>query len=85
MPILSLSCRIIILLNAHSLPQDNAIRHLTDKQTWYDLESHSLSASRAASVAADHETLSDGYLSDSAMDDSKEKNKKKKAWRVHMN
>lgn len=38
--------------------------------------------SRAASVAADHEALSDGYLSDSAMDEGKEKNKKKKAWKV---
>ena len=38
--------------------------------------------SRAASVAADHEALSDGYLSDSAMEDTKDKNKKKKAWKV---
>lgn len=35
---------------------------------------------RAAS--ADHEALSDGYLSDSTMDEGKEKNKKKKAWKV---
>ncbi len=66
--------------------QDNAIRHLTEKQSWLDLESHSslLSSSRAASVAADHEALSDGYLSDSAMDDSKDKNKKKKNWKVRV-
>ena len=75
----------VSLFNAHHLYlQDNAIRHLTEKQTWYDLESHSLMTSRAASVAADHEALSDGYLSDSAMDDTKEKNKKKKAWKVRM-
>lgn len=62
--------------------QDNAIRHLTDKQTWYDLEGHSLMSSRAASMAGDREVLSDGYLSDSAMEEGKDKNKKKKPWKV---
>ena len=41
--------------------------------------------SRAASVAADHEALSDGYLSDPAMEEGgkdKGKDKKKKNWKV---
>lgn len=37
--------------------------------------------SRAPSVADHHDPLSDGYLSDSAMDRGKEK-KKRKTWKV---
>ncbi len=49
-----------------------------------DLESHS-SLLRTPSVAGDHEALSDGYLSDSAVDEGKDKNKKKKPWKVRVN
>lgn len=63
--------------------QDNAIRHLTEKQTWYDLESHSLMVSRAQSAMGGgaEDALSDGYLSDSMLEDGKEKSKKKKGWK----
>ena len=61
--------------------QDIEIKHLTEeKHGWYDLESRSLAPSRAVSEAG---VLSDGCLSDSAMDPgSKGEKKKKKAWKV---
>ena len=61
--------------------KDQEIRHLTEeKHGWFDLEGRSL-ASRAASEAG---MLSDGCLSDSAMDQPNEKGrkKKKKLWKV---
>ena len=60
--------------------KDREIRHLTDeKTTWFDLEGRSL-ASRAASEAG---VLSDGCLSDSAMEQNgKAGKKKKKPWKV---
>lgn len=39
--------------------------------------------SRSPSAAADHEALSDGYLSDSIVEEGKDKNKKKKPWKVN--
>ena len=67
-------------------PQDREIRQLTDEKDsvvmqphWFDLDGRSL-ASRAASV---NEVLSDGCLSDSAMDSGvKGGKKKKKSWKV---
>ena len=60
--------------------QDAEIKHLTEVKThWYDLDGRSL-ASRAASEAG---VLSDGCLSDSAMDnEGKRGKKKKKPWKV---
>ena len=63
--------------------QDAEIKHLTEEKqsrTWLDLDGRSL-ASRAASDAG---VLSDGCLSDSAMDSSHEgkEGKKKKKWKV---
>lgn len=64
--------------------QDQEIRHLTDaKQTLFDLDGRSL-ASRMSHAAT--EVLSDGCLSDSAMEPSrhghKGDEKKKKKWKV---
>ena len=61
--------------------KDQEIRHLTEeKHGWFDIEGRSL-ASRAASEAG---MLSDGCLSDSAMDqpNGKGRKKKKKLWKV---
>lgn len=60
--------------------KDREIKHLTDEKTsWLDLEGRSL-ASRAVSEAG---VLSDGCLSDSAMDEGgKAGKKKKKPWKV---
>ena len=60
--------------------KDREIKHLTDeKSSWFDLEGRSL-ASRAASEAG---VLSDGCLSDSAMEhEGKTGKKKKKPWKV---
>ena len=60
--------------------KDREIKHLTDeKSTWFDLEGRSL-ASRAVSEAG---VLSDGCLSDSAMEqEGKAGKKKKKPWKV---
>ena len=62
--------------------KDLEIRHLTEeKHSWFDVEGRSL-ASRAASEAG---MLSDGCLSDSAMEHSgKNRKKKKKLWKVRM-
>ena len=66
-------------MHTHSIPQDAEIKHLTyEKHRWYDIEGRSI-ASRAASEAG---VLSDGCLSDSAMDSNNKGKKKKKPWKV---
>ena len=69
------------LLKKSLVEKDQEIRHLTEeKHGWFDIEGRSL-ASRAASEAG---MLSDGCLSDSAMDqpNGKGRKKKKKLWKV---
>lgn len=39
------------------------------------------SRAHSAMGTGDHDALSDGYLSDSMLEEGKEKNKKKKAWK----